>query len=69
MLNLAFEVKESDLLGRIGTIRVAGKSLETPYLFPVIHPVSQIVPTRDLSSMGFAGLMTNSYIIYSRSKK
>jgi len=69
MLNLAFEVKESDLLGRIGAIRVGGKSLETPYMFPVIHPVSQIVPTRELGSMGFAGLMTNSYIIYSRNKK
>jgi len=68
-LNFAFEVRESDLLGRIGTIRVGGKSIETPYMFPVIHPVSQIVPTGDLSSMGFGGLMTNSYIIHSRSKE
>jgi len=68
-LSFAFEVKESDLLGRIGTLRVGGKSIETPYLFPVIHPVSQIIPTGDLRSMGFAGLMTNSYIIYSRSRE
>ena len=65
----AFEVRESDLLGRIGTIRAGSKTLETPYLFPVIHPVSQIVPTRDLVSMGFGGVMTNSYIIYSRRKE
>ena len=68
-MEFSFEVKESDLLGRIGTLRVGTKKLETPYMFPVIHPVSQIVPTRDLSSMGFDGLMTNSYIIYSRRKE
>ena len=65
-MGFAFEVKECDLLGRIGALRVGGKSVETPYMFPVIHPVSQIVPTSDLSAMGFRGLMTNSYIIHSR---
>ena len=65
-MKFAFEVKESDLLGRIGTLRVGSRSLETPYMFPVIHPVSQIVPTADLKSMGFGGLMTNAYIIRSR---
>ena len=68
-MKFAFEVKESDLLGRIGTIRVGGKSLETPYMFPVVHPVNQIVPTKDLASMGFGGLMTNAYIILSRRKE
>ena len=67
-MGFAFEVRESDLLGRIGTLKIGGKSVETPYMFPVVHPVSQIVPTRDLSSMGFRGLMTNSYIIHSRRK-
>ncbi len=64
-----FEVRETDLLGRIGTIKVGHKTLETPYLFPVIHPVSQIVPTGDLAAMGFGGLMTNAYIIRSRKKE
>jgi 7-cyano-7-deazaguanine tRNA-ribosyltransferase len=68
-LKFAFEVRESDLLGRIGTLKVGGKSFETPYMFPVIHPVNQIVPTKDLSAMGFGGLMTNSYIIHSRRKQ
>ncbi|MDE1852648.1 MAG: tRNA guanosine(15) transglycosylase TgtA [Thaumarchaeota archaeon] len=68
-MSFSFEVKESDLLGRIGTLKVGGKALETPYMFPVIHPVSQIVPTRELASMGFGGLMTNSYIIHSRRKQ
>ena len=68
-MQFAFEVKESDLLGRIGTLRVGAKSLETPYMFPVVHPVSQIVPTTDLDAMGFKGLMTNSYILHSRRKE
>ncbi len=68
-MKFAFEVKETDLLGRIGTLRVRSKTLETPYLFPVIHPVSQSVPTTELASMGFGGLMTNSYIIHSRKKE
>ena len=68
-MGVAFEVKESDLLGRIGTLKVGGKVLETPYMFPVIHPVRQIVPTGDLKSMGFDGLMTNSYIVHSRRRE
>jgi 7-cyano-7-deazaguanine tRNA-ribosyltransferase len=68
-LPFSFEVKDSDLLGRIGVLKVGGKSLETPYMFPVIHPVSQNVPTGELLSMGFRGLMTNSYIIHSRRRE
>ena len=64
----SFEVKETDLLGRIGVVRTSGKSIETPCLLPVIHPVSQAVSTKELKSMGFSALMTNSYIIRSRRK-
>jgi 7-cyano-7-deazaguanine tRNA-ribosyltransferase len=65
-LGLEFEVKESDLLGRVGTLKVGGKTLETPYMFPVIHPVDQLIPTSELESMGYGGLMTNSYILMKR---
>ncbi len=68
-MNFSFEVKETDLLGRIGSLRAGGSTLETPYMFPVIHPVNQLVTTETLSSMRFGGLMTNSYIIYSRRKE
>ncbi len=64
--SFGFEVKESDLMGRIGSLSVAGKRLETPYMFPVIHPVNQSVSTKELAEMGFGGLMTNSLILYSR---
>ncbi len=65
-MDFAFEVRESDLLGRVGVLKVGNKSVETPCLFPVIHPVSQAVTTKELLSMGFHGLMTNSYIIGKR---
>ncbi len=68
-MKFAFEVKESDLMGRVGILRVGKHVLETPCLFPVIHPVVQAVPTAELSKMGFKGIMTNSYIIYSRVKE
>ncbi|MDG6985139.1 MAG: tRNA guanosine(15) transglycosylase TgtA [Nitrososphaerota archaeon] len=68
-MEFTFEVKETDLLGRVGELRVGGKTLETPYMFPVIHPVNQQIPTQELTSMGYAGLMTNSYIIYSRRRQ
>ncbi len=67
-MGFSFEVKESDLLGRIGSLKVDGKTLQTPYLFPVIHPVTQQVPTEELKAMGFGGLMTNSYVLHSRRK-
>ncbi len=66
---LSFEVKESDLLGRIGVISVGDKRVETPCLFPVIHPVHQSVSPADLAAMGFKGLMTNSLILYSRRRE
>ena len=68
-VKFAFEVKDTDLLGRVGTLRVGTKTIETPFMFPVIHPVNQLVPTDELASMGFKGLMTNSYIIHSRRRQ
>lgn len=63
---MTFEVKESDLLGRIGVLEVNGKKIGTPCLLPVIHPVRQSVSSKELASMGFGALMTNSLILYSR---
>ena len=68
-LPFSFEVKDTDLLGRVGVLRVGDRILETPCLLPVIHPVNQAVTTGELKTMGFQGLMTNSYIIWSRRKE
>jgi 7-cyano-7-deazaguanine tRNA-ribosyltransferase len=59
-------VKESDLLGRIGVLTTGGKRVETPCLFPVIHPVRETVTVQEFESMGFVGLMTNALILYTR---
>lgn len=69
MTKFSFEVKETDLFGRIGKIGIRGKDVETPYLFPVVHPIEQAVPITELASMGFNGVMTNSYILKSRRRE
>jgi len=56
-------------MGRIGLLRVGNKTLETPCLLPVVHPVNQAVSIDQLTEMGFRGLMTNSYIIRSRRRE
>lgn len=65
-MGFSFEVRESDLLGRVGSITVNGKKLETPCLFPVVHPVVQTLGLREIREIGFEGLMTNSYILRER---
>jgi 7-cyano-7-deazaguanine tRNA-ribosyltransferase len=65
-LALTFEVRQTDLCGRIGSITVGGKRLQTPCLLPVVHPVRQSISPRELGEMGFHAIMTNSYIIHER---
>jgi 7-cyano-7-deazaguanine tRNA-ribosyltransferase len=64
----SFEVKESDLMGRIGTVTIGNKKFETPCLTPVIHPVWRDIPLSQFREMGFEVLMTNSYILYKRNR-
>ncbi len=64
----SFEVRETDLMGRIGVVTVGKKSFETPCLTPVIHPVWRDIPVSQFESMGFKVLMTNSYILYKRQR-
>lgn len=64
----SFEVKETDLMGRVGVMTVGKKSFETPCLTPVIHPVWRDIPLSQFKAMGFEILMTNSYILYRRNR-
>lgn len=58
-----FEVKEKDLLGRIGKLRTRTATVETPLLFPVINPNNQPISCRRLKDVfGCQALITNSYI-------
>ncbi len=61
---LAFEIKERDLLGRIGRLETKRGLVETPILLPVINPAIQpISPTAMQREFGCKALITNAYII------
>ncbi len=61
---MCFEVKERDLLGRIGVVETKSGSFETPALLPVVNPAIQVVSPRELHErLGFEAIITNAYII------
>jgi 7-cyano-7-deazaguanine tRNA-ribosyltransferase len=57
-----FEVKSTDLAGRIGRLRTKSGILETPVLLPVIHPSSQTLSAGIIRDLGFHAVITNAYI-------
>jgi 7-cyano-7-deazaguanine tRNA-ribosyltransferase len=64
---LSFEIKEKDLLGRIGKLKTKSCTIETPLLFPVINPSVQPVPPQKLKDVfGFEAVITNAYILKKR---
>ncbi len=64
---MAFEVKDKDLLGRIGKLKTKSCTVETPLLFPVINPSIQLVaPQRLKDEFGFQAVITNAYILWKR---
>jgi len=64
---MSFEIKNKDLLGRIGKLETKSGILETPLLFPVINPSIQLVsPTRLKEEFGFDAVITNAYILKKR---
>ncbi|RLI65816.1 MAG: tRNA guanosine(15) transglycosylase TgtA [Candidatus Asgardarchaeum californiense] len=61
---MSFEVKEHDLLGRIGVLETRRGRIETPYMFPVINPSKLIIPPKELKEkFGFNAIITNAYFI------
>lgn len=66
-LLMSFEVKDKDLLGRIGRLKTKSGTLETPLFFPVVNPVVQAVsPQRLRKEFGFEAVITNAYILKKR---
>jgi 7-cyano-7-deazaguanine tRNA-ribosyltransferase len=66
---MSFEIKEQDLLGRIGKLKTKSGTVETPLLFPVINPVIQPIPPRKIQEdFGCEALITNAYILKKRFK-
>jgi 7-cyano-7-deazaguanine tRNA-ribosyltransferase len=61
---MSFELRDRDLLGRIGRLRTKSGYLETPVFMPVINPVLQtLAPKRMRREFGCDIVITNSYII------
>lgn len=64
---MSFEIRNKDLLGRIGLLRTKRGTVETPFLLPVVNPNSQTIAPRDLRDIfGFDAIITNSYLIWRR---
>lgn len=64
---MSFEVREKNLLARIGRLRTKSGIVETPLLFPVVNPVVQPVPPKRIQAdFGFEALITNAYILKKR---
>ena len=64
---MSFEIKEKDLLARIGKLKTKSGTVETPLLFPVINPnIQPISPKRIETEFGFDALITNAYILKKR---
>ena len=59
---MPFEVRYTDLAGRIGKLKTPHGNLETPAFIPVIHPIRQTITPHFLKSLGFNALITNAYI-------
>jgi len=61
---MTFEIRERDLLARIGRLKTKSGEIETPLLFPVVNPAIQpISPRKMLEEFGCEALITNAYII------
>ncbi|MFW6111140.1 MAG: tRNA guanosine(15) transglycosylase TgtA [Thermoproteota archaeon] len=61
---MSFEVRDQDLLGRIGRLETKSGVVETPLFLPVVNPAMQMVaPRRMYHHFGCEGLITNAYIL------
>jgi len=61
---LAFEIRERDVLGRIGRLFTKSGAIETPQLLPVVNPGVQLVPPAEMrDGFGCEAVITNAYIL------
>lgn len=61
---MSFEVRDKDLLGRLGKLHTKNGLLETPAFMPVINPLLQTIPPKRMRrEFGCDVVITNSYII------
>lgn len=61
---MSFEIKDRDLLGRIGQLETKSGVIETPLLLPVINPTIQLISPKTIeTTFDCKALITNAYII------
>jgi len=61
---VSFEIKDRDLLARIGRLETKSGVIETPLLLPVINPTIQSISPKTMeNTFDCKALITNSYII------
>jgi 7-cyano-7-deazaguanine tRNA-ribosyltransferase len=64
---MSFEIREKDLLGRIGRLKTKRGTVETPVLLPVVNPTVQpINPGKIRKEFGFEALIANAYVLKQR---
>ena len=64
MINVSFEIKERDLLARIGELQTKSGVVETPALLPVINPVVQPIAPLDMwNKFRCEAIIANAYTI------
>jgi 7-cyano-7-deazaguanine tRNA-ribosyltransferase len=61
---MSFEIRDRDVLARIGKLETKGGVIETPLLLPVINPNVQLITPRTMrEEFGCRALITNAYIV------
>jgi len=64
---MCFEVRERNLLARIGRLKTKSGVVETPALLPVVNPAIKLVPPKELyERFRCRALITNAYILLKR---
>lgn len=58
------EIKAKDLAGRIAVFETNHGKVETPTIFPVVHPQDQAVPVDEIRAMGAGGIIVNAYMLW-----
>ena len=61
---MPFEIRDRDLLAKIGRLETKSGVIETPLLLPVINPTIQLIPPKTMQEkFNLPALITNAYIV------
>jgi len=61
---MSFEIRDRDLLARIGRLETKGGVIETPLLLPVINPTIQLITPKTMQEeFDCKALITNAYVV------